>query len=441
MGNGLLEIWEVFLAPIYISLILLVAFFVSTISERKVFMLGLSAKLSGALAFTLIYIFYYGGGDTIVYYKTALAYTNLLFENPTDGIRLLFGDNSIENFSLFNSDTGYPVRHIFNDSATLMVSKIAVPFLLLSFKSYLISSLVMSFVSYLALWRLYGLFKYLTNNKRISALSTLFIPSILFWGSGISKDTITFAATCYFVYGAYWIVIRKRIKWSVVLLSVLSLWLIITIKPYIFLVLFPGTLVWVFFNYIQAIKNRFVRVSAVPIILGMSILIIAFTLNSISDVLGEYSTENIMRKAIVAQEDLKQDYYGGNTFDIGKIEPTTIGVLSKFPIATFFGFYGPTLAHVNNIVMLFSALENTLLLLLTLAIFTLRNPIKTIKRLIGEPFLAFCLLFSILFAFGIGLSSPNFGALVRFKIPLLPFFLILLLSIFTNTHTENASHE
>jgi hypothetical protein len=436
MGNNLLEIWEIFLAPIYILLIFVFAFFIPSQGDRRIFNLGLGAKVTGGIAFTLIYLFYYGGGDTIVYYKTAIAYCNLILQSPFEGLAITLSNNSIENFSFFTPETGYPVRHIFNDSATLMVSKIAIPFLLLSFKSYLIGSLLISFISYLSIWQLFKLFRHLTNNKQISILSTLFVPSILFWGSGISKDTITFAATCYFVYGAYWIIIRRKFKLMIVILSAISLWLIITIKPYIFLVLFPGTLVWIFFNSIQSIKNKFIRTATVPIILVSSIIISGFTLNSISSVLGEYSTDNIMRKAIIAQEDLKQDYYGGNSFDIGKIEPTTAGVISKFPIATFYGFFGPTLVHVNNVVMLFSALENTVLLFLSISIFLLRNPVKTLQRLSGEPFLTFCLLFSVLFAFGIGLSSPNFGALVRFKIPLLPFFLIMLLSIFTKTNTD-----
>lgn len=436
MGNDLLEIWEVFLAPIYIFLIVLIAYFVPSQENRKIFNIGLAAKISGGLAFTLIYLFYYGGGDTIVYYKTAMAYTNLILQDPLSGLQVSFGDNSIENFSRFNSETGYPIKHIFNDSGTLLVSKIAIPFLLLSFKSYLIGSLMFSFISYLAAWKLFQLFVRITGNVKISIWSTLLVPSILFWGSGISKDTITFAATCYFVFGIYWLVILRRPSIIKITLSLICLWLIIAIKPYIFLVLFPGTLVWVFFNSIQRIQNRIIRLSLVPVITILSLVIIAFTFDLISDTLGEYSTENIMRKAIVAQEDLKQDYYGGNSFDIGKIEPTTFGVLSKFPIASFFGFFGPTLLHVNNIVMLFSALENTALLLLTIAIFTMRNPITTLKRMTGEPFLVFCLLFSIFFAFGIGLSSPNFGALVRFKIPLLPFFLILLLTIFTKTKTD-----
>jgi hypothetical protein len=32
------------------------------------------------------------------------------------------------------------------------------------------------------------------------------------------------------------------------------------------------------------------------------------------------------------------------------------------------------------------------------------------------------MLFSLFFAFGVGIAGTNFGALVRYKIPMMPFF-------------------
>jgi hypothetical protein len=40
----------------------------------------------------------------------------------------------------------------------------------------------------------------------------------------------------------------------------------------------------------------------------------------------------------------------------------------------------------------------------------------------GIPLLLMAWTFAILFAFVVGVTTPNFGALVRFKIPLVPFF-------------------
>jgi len=160
-----------------------------------------------------------------------------------------------------------------------------------------------------------------------------------------------------------------------------------------------------------------------------SSLIFVLVFQQLGDLLGEYGAEQIIEKALITQEDLKRDYYGGNTFDIGEVDPSFIGVLSKFPIATFYGLYGPTLLDVRNIVMLFSALENTILLALTLMIIFNFKIRRLANNMLDSPILTFCLVFSLLFAFSIGFTTPNYGAMVRFKIPLLPFFVFYLLVI------------
>jgi len=43
-------------------------------------------------------------------------------------------------------------------------------------------------------------------------------------------------------------------------------------------------------------------------------------------------------------------------------------------------------------------------------------------RIFQYPLFIFCLSFSLFLAFSIGLTAGNFGALVRYKIPMLPFF-------------------
>ncbi|MDD4748076.1 MAG: hypothetical protein PHW19_12435, partial [Salinivirgaceae bacterium] len=82
--------------------------------------------------------------------------------------------------------------------------------------------------------------------------------------------------------------------------------------------------------------------------------------------------------------------------------------------------------------MLLSGLENLALLLLTLYVF-IRIGFRRLFRELGEnPFLIFCFVFSISMALGVGLSTSNFGALVRFKIPLIPFLAMALLIIIQN---------
>ena len=56
---------------------------------------------------------------------------------------------------------------------------------------------------------------------------------------------------------------------------------------------------------------------------------------------------------------------------------------------------------------------------------TTKNSFKNlIQSLINYPSLSFCLVFTIVFGIGVGITSGNFGSLVRYRIPFLPFFSI-----------------
>ena len=47
-------------------------------------------------------------------------------------------------------------------------------------------------------------------------------------------------------------------------------------------------------------------------------------------------------------------------------------------------------------------------------------------RTLSYPNIIFCLVFSVTFAFAIGVSTFNFGTLTQYKIPLLPFYFVAL---------------
>jgi hypothetical protein len=53
-----------------------------------------------------------------------------------------------------------------------------------------------------------------------------------------------------------------------------------------------------------------------------------------------------------------------------------------------------------------------------------------IKLILTDPLIMYCLLFSAVFAMFVGTSTLNFGTLVRYKIPCLPFYTISLFLIY-----------
>lgn len=137
--------------------------------------------------------------------------------------------------------------------------------------------------------------------------------------------------------------------------------------------------------------------------------------------MDKFSLDKIAKTATATQNDLKQEYYGGHSFDIGTFENTPTGYVKVFPKALVAGAFRPFIWESGNVVMLLSGIENTFLLYLFILMLWRTNPVSLFKRIFKEPFLFFTFLFSVFFAFSVGLTTANFGALVRFKIAYLPF--------------------
>lgn len=428
--------WEWLLAVFYVLLILVIAYAVKgrKIEDQPIYryyVRALMLKIGGGVALCTIYMYYYHGGDTTSYYETSLAISNLFSKDVISAIRILFGENSETNFVLFNQSTGYPLRYIYFDDQAYAVVRLTTPLLLLSLKSYLIENILVAWISFFGLWRLYQLFcHYYPSLYKPLAWGILFFPSVIFWGSGLLKDTITLSAACWYMYAVFrlFIVPKRRLTYAFVF--VITALIILEIKPYIFLTLFPGSLIWVFYYRILRIRNRFLRRITIPVILVACIMACYGVITLFSSSMSKFSVDRVLQTAAVTQQDLSNTAaYGSNSFNIGTFEPTLAGILSKAPLAIEAGLFRPYVWECNNIVMYLSGIENFFILLLSLIILVLIRPLRLYRIISTNPLLLFCFIFVLLFSFSVGLTTANFGALVRFKIPFQPFytsFLIIL---------------
>ena len=390
----------------------------------RYFLPAMGIKIFGGLAFALIYILYYGGGDTTNYYESALPFVNLFWENPGHFFQIYFGGGTAELRSLFTHDTGYPMgTYFFNDRTRSMV-KLLVPVLMISGKSYFIATLWFSVLTFGGLWRLYQMFRrYFPTIDNKLAIAVLFMPSVVFWGSGIIKDSVSLTATCFFIDATNDFTLKRSTWPSKMFRMLLSAVIIIAVKPYILIVLLPGTLIWFFYTRIKQIKNKYFRTVIVPVTYAVILISSYAILTSLSSSLGKFAPEKALQTAVVTQQDLKQEYYKGNTFDIGEFDASYSSLAMKFPVATAAGLYRPFLWESNNAVMLLSGLENALIMFLTIWVIVAVKWRKLTYLIREYPIILYSLVFSVLFAFMIGITTANFGALVRFKIPLIPLYM------------------
>ena len=441
----LFSIQDIFLGIVYLVIIYAIAYRLKSRQQEKgldskYFIGGLTAKLIGVSAFCLIYGLYYGGGDTVNYYLGASAVANLMAEDFSAFYSIVFENELEKTWGAFNQETGYPPHYMWKDPATFAVSRYSILFCLLGAKSFFVTSLLVASFSYIGMWKLYRLFTAnYPDTKKALAICILFMPSLIFWGSGIMKDSYVLAAACWFSYNFYHVfILRKKILINA-LLVIVNISMIMTLKPYVILSILPGALLWLNSAYLKQVTSGFIKMLVIPI-LGVIILGGGFFLYSnMSSLMGDYGNiDQAVEKAQIIQQDLlRESQYGENNYNLGEIDGTAAGMSSIAPIAIFTALYRPLFFEVGSPLMVISALENTILLILTLFLLLKTNPRKVMRVILSEPLILYSIFFSLLLAFGVGMASTNFGALSRYKIPFMPYyFSAIYLIYYLNTKKE-----
>jgi hypothetical protein len=256
------------------------------------------------------------------------------------------------------------------------------------------------------------------------AIGILYFPSVLFWSSGLLKDTLTISAVGWIVYCFYNFAILRKFKIKYIAAIIIAAFIIINIKAYVFAALIPGLFIWFFFKQLSSIKSGLMKFIVAPGLIIVVLFGFSFVMSGVSGAMDQYGdVDTAIKHAQVTQQDLtRSEQYGENYYDIGDFEATPMGILRKAPLAVVSGVFRPFIWEANNPFVLLAAFESLFLMsILAYCIFK-TGPIKLFKNIFNDPLLIFAFSFVIIFGFGVGLATANFGALVRYKIPMLPFF-------------------
>jgi len=399
--------------------------------EYKHLLWGFLAKVIGGLGFSLIYFYYYKGGDTIMYFYSAVALSNMFKLDPMAYFDIVTGPNSPENLARFSYETGYPFAYMYNDPRAYFVIRLISPLVILTLNSYLITTVLLASVSYIGIWKCYrtfvGMFPSLSDRF---AVAFLYMPSVVFWGSGIMKDTFTMSALCWWIHCFVEFFFKRRRMAGNFIGMVLAAVFMLVMKPYIFMSIFPVSMIWLMYNRVARIKNALIRFVMLPMALSIMLSVSLAVLSWLAESLDKFSLDKMVDTVMVIQTDMsRSEHYGGNYFDVGPMDGSLASLLSKFPVATNAALFRPYLWESRSVVVALSALENLWLLALTVAMLWRTRVMFFLRCIGGNPIVLMCFVFTLLFGFAIGISTPNFGALVRFKIPLIPLMVASLFII------------
>ncbi|MCB0697315.1 MAG: hypothetical protein KDC07_08120, partial [Chitinophagaceae bacterium] len=304
--------------------------------------------------------------------------------------------------------------------------------MLFTLNTFLPTAVIIAAIAFSGIWALFRTFATkFPEYTRYIAIATLFVPSTIMWGSGIFKDTICMFSLGWMTYGAFRLLINRDFRFRTVAITALSFFLLATIKLYILIAFIPAIIFWILASYSHMIRNgfaRFIMKFAVFAICAGGFVIV---MQQYSEVFGKYSLDKIAKTSyLISSYIQEQSGDEGSAYNLGELSPTAAGMLSKFPAAVNVTLFRPYLWETRKALQLINALEATIFLLVTIKVILSIGLKEIWKTISADPTIQFCLIFTLIFAFAVGISSGNFGTLSRYRIPCLPFYGLTLVLIY-----------
>jgi len=404
---------------------------------KKYYIRNVLYKFLFAILFALVYLVYYGGGDTTAYWDGAITLNKLFFKSPIDYFVHLFSEPTVALRQLhFDIDTGYPPGWIYREPEAWFICKLGSIISFFTFRSYFAASLIFAFFTARASWRVFQMILDLkTHNIRVAAYCILFIPTVSFWCTGVAKDTVIYFSILNILYYTFdFFIVKNTISISKIIYLSISVFLIFHIRSFILAAIAAP----IFMAFGARLTKRYEQNFFTKLFLRSFILfggIFAFLYFFQSS----FAEDMINEAQVVQQDFLQNPTYTGKRYEITNTEVSPAGLLAAIPESIFYGIYRPFINEALSPNFILNGLESLILMIVTIRFLFKGNFFKKIKKIRKEEILVFALIFALFMAFMAGFTSVLFGVLVRIRAPLLPFiFLVLTTNIFDKANANIA---
>jgi hypothetical protein len=446
-------------------------------------------KVMAGIALWWVYTYYYtdrSTADIYKYFDDSKVMYGALYTHPTDFLKMLFGiGNNTSHFDVYYSQMHNWARqyesNLYNDSHTIIRFNALLRFF--SFGFYQVHAVFLCFLSLLGLTAIYKTFiPFLSGKEKLAVISVFLFPSVLFWASGVLKEGILFFGMGLLIHSWFklWF---DRFSFLQVIIILLATLLLLATKFYILVSLTPG-LIYIAWIGISGRKKTTVKFAVVMLIycgLGLSVkwLFPAYdplqvlaikqqdfislaqggallrTDTAIVFLNNEQRRNNLIEipntktyqiqpgtpfcywhdynadadtlfgkqsdKATVFS--MEQDMpRSGSLIPIRILKPTIPSFLQCLPGAIVNSFFRPLPFEARGILLIPSTLE-----IIFYSIFILFCLIYRKKKEIPTELILFCLSFVVILYTITGMTTPVLGALVRYKVPGIPFLLLAFL--------------
>ncbi len=378
---------------------------------KRVYWAALAVKLLAGVAMGWLYLYHYGSGDTISFWQDGIRLADAFKERPGQTLAFLWDEELVQD-----------LQHQFTNPGprSLFFTKICGVLALLSHGNYWIMGAWMSVIAFAASWlltvRLVRLFPEMSTGI---ALVLLFLPSVVFWSSGLIKESLGLAAL-YIIATAVISVVQQQVRVIELLAAFAALWIGWNLKYYWVGIFIPVAIPVV----ALAVAGRWWSETKRYDLALWSILVLA------SVAMASQSHPNFYFSRfleVICQNNLEFTRLSDppRLVQYYNLEPSFGSVLMNAPAALIAGLFRPFPWETFNTLSLLSALENLIVLAIVI------QALPSVARMGGSNhrvLVIATLTYTLSLVVFLALSTPNFGTLSRYRIGALPFLLLVCLS-------------
>jgi hypothetical protein len=370
---------------------------------RPLFWWGLAARAAAGLALGLVYLDYYGAGDTLSLFQQAKEQAALFPHNSRAYWDFLTGGSDPEWKGQARSM--FFIR---------MISIVAV----FTQGNYWTTALWLSFLSFLAAWYFFRvLLDCFTGARTAAAIAILFFPSVIFWSSGIIKETPAMAGLLITSGVFVKMMMKRRVTVLELILTAGGIIVLWNLKYYWAAVFFPITT-----SALIVAKG----VSRWPLPDQGALALYAILCGGLFFIPGllhpNFSVGNFLPLVVDNNRAFSSLSAPENLIHYQQLMPTWSSMALNTPWAIVSGLFRPFIWEAGSLWKVVTSFENLAVFILTLSsLYHLRDFKKSTPLLLASTILYVVILCTFL-----ALSTPNLGTLSRYKVAFVPFLVFLL---------------
>ena len=410
-----------FYLVLFCRLIIRIKFFKNSGMDGRTLVGLFLVRVIAGLINGYINLYYYQGTDTAGFQLMGIDEYHLLFHQPAEYFTNIFQSGHQSGYGSFLESS----NSFWNDTRNNIIVKMLSVFDIFSGLNFFINSLIFNFLIFFGAVGLYRVFVDILPASRIILMICIFLlPSTVYFSSGIHRDGLIFLSLSMIIYYMYFMIRRKQYLLRGILFTLLYISLIILLRNFVFIILFPALLAW--FLAEQKPNYSFWVFLGVYFFIGTLFFCSGFLPPAFN--LPLHVSNRQIDFILIARR-------GASAININPLYPNFRSFLNNLPQALNHSFMRPYLTEHLSFLYTLSGLEILFYEILIFLFIFFRKKIVSVY-----PLIYFCVFLTISTFLAIGYTIPIIGAIVRYRSIYLPFLLIPVLNYIDWTRLKKLSY-